>query len=304
VWFMWFIRFMLLLLVLSVELSWAFSCTYSFPAPTKATFDLSALTKTDGTSYHARDSDQDDEFFYEFNVCANVNHLPITNPPMLCKDIQDPANLFAAYQIVNSSVRIPSGACFVIGTADSPSWTFINENDESIGLQLVYNGGQTTQCPQARKFLINFRCAHAGLAYRRHIGVVYEDTLCEYMVDFYTIHACPQECAPKFSLDGDDSICNAQGLCSLDEDKQGGTARCFCFQGRGGDDCSQEVTPLVATNPNTVLIALIFALLALIALLAGILFFKIRKLNADDSNYGQLKEESTKDATLPTVVPS
>jgi len=191
-----------------------------------------------------------------------------------------------------------------MGSLLNPQWAFINENDESIGVQLTYNGGQDAGCPDKRKLQISFRCPHEGLAYRRHIGSVYEDTKCEYYLDFYTVHACPQECYPKYSDNGprDDTICSDQGLCSIDEDVQ--SARCFCFQGKGGDDCSQDISgALTGTNPTTALIAIIFTLLALIVLLAVVLFFKIRKLNADDSNYGQLKEESVTQSSLPTAVP-
>jgi len=287
--------------------AWAIPCGYTFPAPNKATFDLSTLTKT-SDSYFARDSDTTDPFFYHFNVCENLAQLPPTNPVSLCADPNN--NLFPAYQVVNSSSKYPGGACFAIGSLQNPTWAFINENDESIGVKLTYNGGSSTQCTTPRKLQISFRCPHAGLTYRRRrgvvydIGTVYEDKQCEYYLDFYTIHACPQECFPKFSVDNprDDSICNDQGLCSIDEDTQ--SAGCFCFKGKGGADCSQDVSgELTGTNPTTALVAIIFTLLALIVLLAVVLFFKIRKLNADDSNYGQLKEESVTQNSLPSAVP-
>jgi len=289
-----------------LHLSSAFPCQYISPKPYSATFDLSPLTRN-STAYFARDSDATDPFFYQFNVCENLAQLPNTDPSTVCQDPDNHQKLYPAYQIVNASAKFKQGACFAIGSLVSPSWSFINENDESIGVQLTYNGGWTEQCPQNRKFMISFRCAHACAAYRRHISTVYEDTLCEYWVDFYSIYACPQECFPHYEEgEGDDSVCSGNGLCSIDEDIQ--SARCFCYQGKGGRDCSMDTSgALSSANPNTVLIAIIFTLLALIVLLAVVLAVKIRKLQSDDSNYGRLKEESvvqsSRDASLPSTVP-
>jgi len=295
---------LLALLGLLLQSSSAFPCQYVSPPPFKATFDLSALTRN--SSYQARDSDVEDPFFYLFNVCENLATLPNTAPATLCVDKHDPSKLYPAYQIVNASSKFPSGACFAIGSLVSPSWSFINEGDETIGVQLTYNGGQIDQCQQSRKFMISFRCSHSGASYRRHITTVYEDTLCEYWLDFYSVHACPQECYPHFEEgEGDDTVCNGNGLCSVDEDSQG--ARCFCYNGKGGPDCSLDSSGgMAVASPNNALIAIIFTLLALIVLLAVVLYFKIRKLNADDSNYGRLKEESvvkSADTTLPSTVP-
>jgi len=296
-----------LILVYGCVLVLAFPCTYNFPQPTKATFDLSALTLASG-SYFAKDSDVRDPFFYQFNVCENLSQLPPSKPATVCAD---PSNqMFPAYQIVNSSIRIPNGACFAIGSLNQPSWAFINENDESIGVELTYNGGSSQGCATPRSLKISFRCAHSGVTSLQPISSVYEDTECIYYLDFYSIHACPQECKPVAGVGGaSDSLCGGQGLCSVDEDIGG--ARCFCYQGHAGSDCSQTVAMSSSTSPTTVLIAITFTLIALLACMATVLFIKIRKLNTDDSNYGQLKDENSstskdenKDSTLPSTVPS
>ncbi len=72
-------------------------------------------------------------------------------------------------------------------------------------------------------------------------------------------------------------------------------AHCFCNSGWGGPSCELMVKTSTdkPINATPILIGFVVVLLAILLILAGCLYVKIKRLNSDDMAYGQMKDDGT-----------
>lgn len=266
-------------------------CRKQFDVP-KATFDLSALYQEKGR-YLANDTfmlakDLSRPYTYFFNVCGDVDE---PDEVAMCHQNFSGTTSAAYQRVKGTDVNGNKDECWALGRAESPEWTYIPGDNAAVGVQLKYTGGgKCRDSPgKDRSFVIEFACIHEATALPA-ISTVYEDDFCEYKVTMESIYGCPLECHS-----GDhDKVCSGHGICAVDTGTR--VSRCFCNEGRTGDDCMTETTdgldqPPSSYSPTGVLVALTIILLLGLIVLAGVLHLKIKKLNADENPYGAFEDQ-------------
>jgi len=270
-------------------------CTPSFVKPVKASFDLKGLIKgvnqaIKGNDTYYSSSINPRPFRYFFNVCEKLND---PHDEGLCtKNVSSDTS---AFQIIDG-VGDQKDKCMTLGKTQEREWELIDaENDNAaVGIKLTYKGGTACGEDKFRSFSINFRCVESGSTLAP-ISTVSEQTTCEYDVTMASIYGCPLECRSGNLL----TTCSNHGVCAVD--KSAKKARCFCNKGWSGKLCEDESEESEGDKSNSVTSTLVvLAILLLIALLgmAFILYRKIRKLNEEDTPYGQLQDQMPHTASL------
>lgn len=275
----------------AVVLSEMQTCVKIFDKP-KATFDLSALYQANGR-YLANDTfmlakDIQRPYTYFFNVCGDVDE---PDEVAMCHNGTS-LHTAAAYQHVNGSLSNGNKAeCWPLGQAEKPVWSYIAGDNAAVGVQLAYEGGQDCRDvkDKQRKFIIQFSCIHEATALPP-ISTVYEDDMCEYKVTMESIWGCPTECHSEDHL----TVCGGHGICAVDTGSL--ESRCFCNEGFTGPTCNAVTKDGVDLPPPTgsvtsVLVVLVCLLLVALLGFSGVLYVKIKKLNAEDNPYGAFEDQ-------------
>jgi hypothetical protein len=237
----------------------------SFKAAEGIEFNVGALKMGLQTSYHVKDlrDDSENNYTYVFNVCGYAE-----SPDTRCTDTPAPA-----FQIFDNDK--PEG-CHRLGRVgeDYRKWSLLDEDNPTYGVALEYLGGDECTLPKMETFqrsmTIKFLCAEEWGNTPQ--AKVIEDQ-CHYELEFMTIFGCPLSC--PFN---NRKLCGGVGFCQMDSDT--GKPRCFCNEGRGGDDCSQKLADMVHSSCNGTCVGLIFVMLLLIVLLVvgGVIWYKVNKL--------------------------
>lgn len=260
---------------------------YSHPNP-KATFDLNGLAKQGG--YFARDTyvNSGRPFDYYFNLCGET-----PQPDKNC-EAWDALGDIVAYQFENVSEAAPEGKCWALGAQKDPVYKLLDDtnNNAAVGVRITFDGGSECRKDEAtpRKFAVNVRCVKEKTSLN-FLSTVSEDLEngCEYEVDIFSIHGCPTECHSTTH----EKLCSGHGVCGIDSEAQ--KARCFCNTDWDGPDCAEEKKAKSgpsSTKVNTILLFLVFVLLAGFFILSFFLYGKIKALNADDVRYNALDTDA------------
>jgi hypothetical protein len=238
-----------------------------------ASFDLRPLKAGPKSSYRVRDliDSVERNYTYVFNVCENA--LP---PVPLCESRPSGSGPGPAFQLFND------GKCKRLGKdKDSMKWDLIDKEDPTRGVQLTYLQGDKCEIhPELdRSMTIKFICSSRwGKVPDRKVG----EENCQYELEFETIFGCPLEC--PFS---GRQLCGGHGFCDFDNDLN--APRCFCEQNWHGADCAVEGEEETA-GCGGVCVALVFVLLLLLGLLAaaGVIYYRVHKLDALNLRFGEL----------------
>ena len=222
----------------------------------KAHYDLRGLRSNFGYSvpdHHGRN------FTYIFNICG-----PVSWVPPQCKEKVSKAGP-EAYQIIPET-----GECFILANATAePQIELYDPNNPSLGVYLVNTPGDICPNGHARSWELFLECANAdGLNVDGQ--TIFEDD-CGYSISIPTRYACPLEC-PFVAENG--GLCSGKGFCAMDRDA--GSPRCFCNDGRTGADCSESTSPGKKSGLTTmqgVLVALIVLLSIMVFLGLGALYY-------------------------------
>ena len=169
--------------------------------------------------------------------------------------------------------------CYNLGNTDT--FSLINSQDPSQGLQLTYTGGQ--QCNHGgmpfRQVTLMFGCSTTQIPTPT---VANEPSHCHYVVEMNSVFGCPLECP----LGGADrELCGGHGLCGYDKTNK--APKCFCDTGYAGIDCSTAADDS-GSGGNGAIIGLLVTLLLVAVVLGVVLFFVVRMLKAyrqDAHNY-------------------
>jgi len=270
-----------------------------------ATFDLSGLatlTQTSAAEVSDRIQTSQMDYLYTFGICKSVE------APANCikPDGQSQVQYTSAPGWQTKKSEKPGGAklphCKYLGNPEMEAnnkWSLLDpacsssdpkerENcDPGQGVQLQYLNGQHCTNGDKRKLILNFKCSKSHIE-KFERQVIDEDSHCAYAITIDSEYACPVECG--FGSSG--SMCNNHGVCRYDTDAK--RARCFCNQGYTGAGCDQQGEE-EAPSYGPVLGLLVFVTIAVVALIAGIVFLwkylHNRTLPVSGEAYGRLQND-------------
>jgi len=237
-----------------------------------ATFDFTPLSIPFPQSYIVKDiyaASALHNYTYFFNLC---NLVPPPVPE--CGNVNTPA-----FQVYTGGDQ----SCFTLGrTTNATDMTFrpIDWNDATVGILMSYHNGQPCAPDPRRPTQQISRELHIQIICDDSFSdlpdlFVAEDSPCHYKVDFRTIWGCPRECRVGPNL----KLCSGNGFCGQDWITK--TPKCFCNQAHFGDDCSLTSNPAMgdtACKGLCVGLALVVVILAMLAVGAVVMLWKVRKL--------------------------
>lgn len=261
----------------------------------KASYDLSGLMATQASGWYSFETivppfpqkPFTDQYYYNF--CQNLAAPPVTSPAGKCKNSTvtgQPGNM---YQLRNGTAYVTDD-CHVVSVASNYSWSLVDSLNPARGVVLHHGAGDNCGSGGGeREVFITVLCKRHGQEPR--IGIVSEPftNTCDYELTIESHAGCPVECPVVNEV-----LCAGHGVCGPDNDLK--TTRCYCNTGFGGADCSQAVVPDTNTGSSggghatSVLVAFVIILTIALLAMAVVLYRKIKRLNADDSRYGQLTD--------------
>lgn len=214
------------------------SCNVSFPSY-GVSFDLSPLTilNTSNISWYYLSDNKGFDFY--LNICQNIIGFPIND----CKSATSSHNANTPSMAFQIDVTNTTGSpiCYHL-TKDSPSKPeftidLIDTDDPSFGISFAYEyGDYDSQCQSDRDVTIQFICDtdYSRNNYNEMLqdAVIETQSDCITLITLPSIYACPLEC----SYGSDEKLCSNHGTCGHDEIDN--TAKCFCYAGYSGNDCS------------------------------------------------------------------
>lgn len=172
------------------------------------------------------------------------------------------------------------------------SWGLYDPANPSRGVWVQYDGGDQCRYSMGRKAraLRIWLLCYDDATNIPDDEVVLESQTCAYDIFLKSAFGCPIQCPISTSDSGATRrICAGHGVCDFDGAR--GAPRCFCNGGFYGDDCSQAgaaPAPRV-TATGAILIGVSLVLVATLAFLAWIWFFKIARLRLDPTAYSSLQ---------------
>lgn len=226
------------------------SCKYHATDPTVPgsnevvglTWDLSKLAAS--KDYIVQDSSLVDvsNFTFQFNVCQDTVSKPTGSGT--CSGAYAPAwqtDGQACYAL-GASVRHATGLRPITFSVHDPEYP-------ALGVDLRYFSGEDQFCPEGpsgirsrRSFKISVFCdavnhfpAPGKKALLQAPDHVIEREQCQYELAVASPYGCPQECPIH-----EGKLCSNHGICRYDTDAK--TAKCFCDEGYGQADCSEDQT--------------------------------------------------------------
>jgi len=256
------------------DLSTEMDCRYD--TGKGATYDLTPLASLtqDGSGQDIKDRIQTTQagYTYTIGICNSVA------PPSACmksgKSVVRPGGHLNGPSPAWQTKGNNPDNCKYLGDPDMPNhhkWALLDENDPGMGVSLTYTGGQhCTHTDSAgnklqRALTVNFKCSANNFESFEE-QVIDESDKCTYEITLESEYACPTECG--FGSAG--NMCNNHGVCRYDTDAK--RARCFCNRGFIGPGCDTEGEEEAPPTYGPVLGLLVFVTIAVVALIAGIIF--------------------------------
>lgn len=180
----------------------------------------------------------------------------------------------------------------------APIWTFLDENDPALGIQLLYtNGDWCDAFGKNREFKLQFKCKNEVKLTPEYITTIYEpvDEGCSYEFVMETYKGCPTECI----VDNED-LCSGHGVC--DYDWVHAAPKCFCYNGWYGAACSDDEDPntevIYQDSDNSYVGALVVVILLLLVILfiLGYLFLRYTRIKNQPFDFKFLQQTKKKRA--------
>lgn len=253
------------------------SCSHTFSSH-GATFDLSPFVRASDNPYTVEDKKDaaEADFDYVFNICEDLATLPKPESKGIgC------SGAGAAYQLINDTTADTDKNCHLLGTAGSATWQLLDETDATTGVNLTYTDGEDCIHGGKRSISFLFQCGVEQTVIP--LTKVEEYEHCDYTITFNSIHACPRDC-----VSGDNKMCGNHGVCALDHHNQ--DTHCFCNSGHKGDQCTSKKSSGSSATASGVMAAISIVLLILLLGVGGYLYYTIRELKTEGSEYGGLED--------------
>lgn len=254
-----------------------------------ANFDFSQLTRVAGQpGYVVTDGDipcttyVEQNYTYYFNICGTV-----TEYPGACATLPGLGSS-AALQVDQRATEDPTDDwCYNVGLYDLHTETkLIDQEDPTKGVVLTYFGDYCGNHKQ-RQFHVELECADKLNPVPTH---ALELVGCQYTVNIPSVYGCPVECPVGGAQR---RLCGGNGFCAYDTDAS--SARCFCNEGFGGNDCTQPVEA-EQLNYSPVMLGLIITIFVIIGILVASIVLMIKQMAAykdDLRNYQVLKGDDS-----------
>jgi len=160
---------------------------------------------------------------------------------------------------------------------DEDIWSLYDQSDPSKGVSLKYIGSPDYMCHSGdieRTLTIDVMCGDKSPYI---IEYAQEPDVCQYHIQMTSIQGCPKEC-----LVTSNGLCDGHGECSYDSTSK--SPHCFCYEGRGGKDCTDEVSISSSgssgssSSSSGVQVTLIIIMLVVTLVLVGVVVFMIRQV--------------------------
>lgn len=226
------------------------------------------------------------------NICTNLtlrsSHLlplgycsKIVNYTCAAGNIVNITETVAAYQLQNHRTGNTYERCYRLHDGvTAPNWTLYDSTDATAGVVLTYYNGDwcfTKGRGRNREFRIAFICDNNYANIFDKEEVLVETETCIYETNIKSIWGCPQECKVV-----NEQLCAGNGRCDYDYTNQ--AARCFCYTGYYGEDCSltqdDNISTIYKDNDAKYVGLLIIVVILLVIVLTIFFYLWLRFTNA------------------------
>lgn len=228
----------------------------------------------------------------EQGYCSQITSSGLPNATCPIEKITPITSRTAAYQAKKG--RTDTDKCWRLHDGvTEPIWSFIDESDPALGLQLTYtNGDWCAAYGKNREFRMKFICANEVSVSPAFIETVYEPTNegCTYEFVKETTKGCPTECVVD-----NDKLCSGHGVC--DYDWAVAKPRCFCYNGWYGSACeddkdvNREIVYQDSDNSYVGALVVVILLLLVILFILGYLFLRYTKVKNQPFDFKFLQKQ-------------
>ncbi len=282
------------------------SCVWKEGAPSGASFDLTGLLDktfvvTGGDIDCTNVIEQD--YSYAFNPCGTVDAATLGGGAASACTAATSGGTATVLQYDSKA-----GSCKGAGRSGTQAWSLAEASDRSKGVKISF-----TTKGQGHKDT-DF-CNTNGVYRKTDIKILCDETAtgapnaadftvtepegpkgCAYEIIMHSAAGCPTQCGRS----SDGKVCGGHGLCLTDtgmsSDATDDTARCFCNNGWGGDDCSSggDADHNAVGSDMGGAIALLVVLFLLMLGLGGVLWNLMKQVKGyrdDTANYLAIQED-------------
>jgi hypothetical protein len=165
----------------------------------------------------------DSKYDYVWNICGTVTQA---SKPEACMHKHGGA----VYQYLDAYKDSKDGYCDVVARFLYPEdrhFDLIDSSDPARGVSISYDLGDFCDGETERDAVIDIYCENT----EAEVRTVSEPRTCSYHMVMASYYGCPTTC-PVTSR----GLCDSSGLCKYDSSAK--KAKCKCFKGTHGDDCS------------------------------------------------------------------